>query len=43
MILASQAGLFIPYCPLYSVQVPEVPHFQDLFLIRTQFSVYNVI
>ena len=27
---ASQIGPYISYCPLYSVEVPKVPHFQDL-------------
>ena len=27
---ASQTGPYIPYCPLYSVEVPKVPYFHDL-------------
>ena len=30
LVLASQTGPYIPYCPLYSVEVPKVPYFQDL-------------
>ena len=30
IIQASQTGPYIPYCPLYSVEVPKVPYFHDL-------------
>ena len=29
-IQASQTGPYIPYCPLYSVEVPKVPYLHDL-------------
>ena len=34
---ASQTGPYIPYCPLYAVEVPKLPYFHDLVTISVHF------
>ena len=39
---ASQTSPYIPYCPLYLVEVPKVPYFQDLVPKVPFFSAISV-